>query len=261
MLQKIRHTFSLRDMPIWHKLLAVTLLVALLIGAVALGGFQLVTRQSNRMVYTQTAGSLTVVSDKTASRLNNLMDTSLYIAVNREFQRNLTTLDQKPTTSAQALARSQITSLLYRTFPGDTIAVSVFPLQASPIVLGFASLTEEDAVRARALAAEAKGAPVWLPAGYGDGSVLLAREIRNVNEPFLEPMGLLLLRVNLDKIVQESAEGLLLGEYNIAIRQEGEPLYVYTADSRLIPDESLFSGDAPYAIDRREGGEIGRAHV
>lgn len=54
------------------------------------------------------------------------------------------------------------------------------------------------------MAAEAKGAPVWLPSDYPDGSVFLAREIRNVNEPFLEPMGLLLIRVNLDKIVRES---------------------------------------------------------
>lgn len=265
MLRAIRKKFSLRDMPIWRKLLTVTLGVALLISSVALSGFQLVTLRSNRMIYTQTASSMATVSDKIASRMNNLIDTSLYIAVNRDFQSKLIDINEMPLTSTQALARSEITSLLYRTFHSDLITITVFPRNASPIVLGFSSTPEDEAVyeRARRMAAEAKGAPVCLPTSHGDGSVLLAREIRNLNAPFLQPMGLLLLRVNLNKIVRESAQDLINGEYDLAISQNGEHLYPYVADENPVPFESIFRGDDPYAIRWLNGkmNFITRSHI
>lgn len=257
MLLAIRDKFRLRDMPISRKLLAVTLGVALLISTVSLGGFQLVASQSNRMIYTQTASSLNAVSGKIASRLNNLIDISLYITVNRGFQNNLSALNGRLSASPQALARSEITSLIYRTFHSDIIKISVFPLEAGSIVLGLDSTPEDKAVytKAQVMAAEAKGAPVWLATGNDDGSVLLAKEIRSLGETFLEPMGLLLLRVNLDKIVRESTENLLSGRYDIAISQNGELFYPYVADGQAMHIESVFRGDAPYAI-RRQGGEM-----
>lgn len=247
--------FRFRDMPIRRKLLVITLLVALLISAVALGGFQLVTRNSNRMIYTQTAGSMRVISDKIAARLDSLMEVSLYIAVNREFQANLTTINEQPLTAAQGVARSEITTLLSQTFQSDLVAITILPLDATPIVIGSNSSAENDEVLARALAmaAEAKGAPVWLPTGRSDGSVLCAREIRNVRRPFLEPMGVIILRVNLDKIARESAANILTGEYNIAINQEGELLYPYAEDGQSVFDESVFHDESLYTIGRRGG--------
>ncbi len=255
MLQALHGKFAIRDMPILRKMVAVTLVVALLIGTISFVGFQLVIRQSNRMIYTQTAESLNTISDKIASRLNNLMENSLYIAVNREFQSNLFTVNGKPTTSAHSLSRSQIFTLISRTFHSDIVTISVYPRNASPIVLGYNSTQEDEAVYKRALilAAEAKGAPVWLSSGRDDSSVLLAREVRSLDEPFLEPMGLLLLRVNLKKIVRESAEGILSGEYDAAISQNGEHLYPYPANGTSSLNHSFLPGDTRYAIHRQNG--------
>ncbi|MDL2233933.1 sensor histidine kinase [Ruminococcaceae bacterium OttesenSCG-928-L11] len=245
-----------RDMPIRHKLLAIILLVALLISMVAFGGFQLVTRTTSQMLYEQTSVSLGVISDKIAARLNNITNISLYLAVNRDFQKNLDTINEWPASAANGVARSDISSLLSHTYHSDIIAISVLPLEATPIVLGTNSSPESEAVQARAreLAAEAQGAVVWLPTGRSDGSVLCAREIRNVSRPFLDSMGLLLVRVDLNKIVNECSEDLLTGSYDIAIDQDGEPLYSLTQSN---PDgwEGLVSpGDSPYAI-VKQGGE------
>lgn len=264
MLQAIHQRISLRDMPIRRKLLAVTLTVALLVNLGSLGGFQLVTSQSNHMIYSQTAGSLAAVSDKISSRLNNLTEISLYIAVNREFQTSLLTLNEE-LTSARYLARSSISEVLYRTFHSDIVTITVFPNNSTPIILGYESSQEDQAVYSRAqdLAAGAKGAPVWLPTGRGDGSVLLVREIRSVNEPFLEPMGLLMLRVNLDKIVKDSTADLLSGAHSITISQNGEHLYPHLTEGHIPLDSSVFSGDTPYAISRRDGqmSFVTRSHI
>lgn len=251
-----KRRYRFHDMPIRQKLLMITLLVALLICGVSLGGFQLVTRSYNQMIYTQTASSLAVVADKVAARLDSLMEVSLYIAVNREFQKNLYTINEQPFTSAHGLARSEISSQLYSTFHSDLISVSVYPLEANPIVIGATSSQESAGVRARAkaLAAEAKGAPSWLPTGREDGSVLCVREIRNVSKPFLQTMGLLLLRVDLGKIVREAAGDILSGEYDIAISQHEELLYPYAANGKGIFDQSVFDGGLPYAVSGN-GGE------
>lgn len=245
----------LNDMPIRRRLLVITLLVALIISIVSLGGFQLVTHNSNRMIYTQTASSLGVVSDKIAARLDNIMEVSLYIAVNREFQGHLDTINEQPLSSAQGVARSEISSLLYRTFHSDLVTIWVFPLEESAVVTGVNSSPEDEAVLARAIALSeaASGGAVWLSTGRSDGSVLCARRIYNISNPFLEPMGLLLLRVNLDKIVRESAGGILSGDYNISISQEGELLYPHVEAGENVFDDTIFADDSAYTIGRRNG--------
>lgn len=260
MLQLLHNNYSIRDMPIRHKLLAVTVVVALLILLVSAVGFQMVTAQTNEMLYTQTASSLAVISDKVASRLNNLVDISLYISTNQEFQSNLSVINQKSQTSARAVSRAKITSLLYRTFHSDIVTMSIFPEKSNSIVLGFDSLPEDKTVYDNALsaAAEAKGAAVWLSADRSDGSILLARKIYNMKQPFLESMGLLMFRVNLDKIVTECTQDLLPGKYSLAINQNGEPLYPREATNTVIP-ESLPT-EVPYAIRAVQGERYFVAH-
>ena len=180
------------------------------------------------------------------------------IAVNREFQNDLATVNQQLFTAADGVARSRITSLLYSTFHSDLISISVIPHVGNPVVVGAVSSQESDDVlkRATALAAEAKGAPVWLSTGRDDASMLCAREIRNVTRPFLEPMGLLLLRVNLDRIVRESAQPILSGSYDIAINQSDDLLYPYAENEEDVFDESIFDGDERYTIVQRSGGQL-----
>lgn len=244
------------NMSIKRKLLTIMLVSVLLICCVSLGGFQLVILNYNQMIYTQTASALNAIADKVGARLDTLIEVSLNIAVSRDFQSNLATVNQQPFTSADGVARSQITSLLYSTFHSDLISISVIPYVGNPVVVGAVSSQESDEVleRAAALAAEAKGAPVWLSTGRSDASMICAREIRNVTRPFLEPMGLLLLRVNLDRIVRESAQPILSGTYDIVINQYDEPLYPYTGNGGDAFDESIFDGDERFAVVRRSSG-------
>ena len=237
--------FQYTHMNIRRKLLTTTFLAALLICSISLGCFQLVIRNYNRIVYTQTANSLGVIADKIAARLDNLMEVSLHIAVNREFQGHLETVNSQPLTSAEGTARSQITSLLYSTFHSDLISITVLPINGNHVVVGAVSSQESPALleQARMMAQDERGASVWLTTGRDDASVLCARQIRNVSRPFLEPMGLLLMRVNLGKIVRESAEDILSGQYDISISQDGELLFPHAGaiDASALSDNALFT--------------------
>ena len=245
------------NMSIRRKLLMTTFLAVLLICTISLGCFQLVVGNYNRMVYTLAASSLGVIADKVAARLDNLMEVSLHLAVNREFQGHLSTVNSQPLSSAEGIARSQISSLLNSTFHSDLICISVLPINGNRVVVGAVSSQETPAVldRALKLAQKEKGAPVWLTSSRDDASVLCAREIRNVNRPFLEPMGLLLFRVDLGKIVRESAEDILSGHYDIAISQHDELLYPNDGSFADFFDESVFSADESFSVGR-SGGEM-----
>ena len=245
-----------QNMSIRRKLLSIVLVPVLLICCVSLGGFQLVIRNYNQMVYTQTASALNAIADKIGARLDTLMEISLNIAVNREFQKDLAIVNEQPFTAADGVARSRITSLLYSTFHSDLISVSVIPYAGNPLVVGTVSAQESDSVleKARAMAMEARGAPVWLSGGHRDASMICAREIRNVSRPFLEPMGILLLRVNLDRIVRESAQPILSGSYDIVISRSDELLYPYEGDGADILGESVFEENKRFSIIRGGGG-------
>jgi two-component system sensor histidine kinase YesM len=245
-----------QNMSIRRKLLTIMLVSVLLICCVSLGGFQLVILNYNQMIFTQTSSALNVIADKVGARLDTLMEISLNTAVNKVFQNDLATVNQHPLTAADGIARSRITSLLYSTFHSDLISISIIPYAGNPIVVGAVSSQESDSVlkRAAALAAEAKGAPVWLSTGRADASMICAREIHNVTRPFLEPMGLLLMRVNLGRIVRESAQPILTGAYDIAINQYDELLYPYAESYGDVFDESIFDGDERFTIVRKNDG-------
>lgn len=243
------------NMPIRRKLLAINLMVALLIGMIAFAGFRLSNTNSNRLLYTQTAGSLGVLSDKIGSRLENILETSLYVAVNKDLQSNLEIINEQTQTAAHGVARSNASEVLYRTINSDILTITVFPRNGRSIVWGTESSAEDPEVLARIqqMAEEAKGAPVWLSSGRADGSVLCAREIRNVGRNFLNPMGFIMFRVDLNRIIRETAAGILTGDYDITITQGDALLHPYLHAGVEAFDDSLFSHGEPYAIHKQNG--------
>ncbi|MCI8441509.1 MAG: sensor histidine kinase [Provencibacterium sp.] len=220
--------FRPQDLPLKRKLFAVTLLVVLFISLSAFLGFRLVASRSNKMVYTQTAMALGTVSDKMAAQLNAIMDISLYIAVNKDFQENLRVVNREVQTSAGKQARTNIFTHLYRSMQNSVISCTVFPVSGSPIIWGSDSSGESAELLEHAfrLADEAQGTVIWLPSGRKDGSLLCVREIRYIALPFLDHLGYLMLRVDIGRIIQEAADGLLPSSgCEISLSRQGELLY------------------------------------
>lgn len=244
-----------QDLPLKQKLFAVTLLVVLFIGLAAFCGFQLVTSRSNQMIYTQTATALGTVSDKVGTQLNAIMDISLYIAVNKDFQENLRVVNREEQTNAGKQARTEIFTHLYRSMQNSVISCTVFPANGSPILWGSDSSAESPAVLERAfqLAEKAQGAVVWLPGEREDGSLLCVREIRHIALPFLDHMGYLMLRVDIGRILRESAEGLLPEDgCEISLSRWGERLYPTSGQT---PSLLMEHPDSLYEIRRTQEGE------
>lgn len=219
----------LQDLPLKIKLLSVTLLVVLIISVIAFFGFRQVVYRSNEMLYTQTATALGTVSDKVSAQLESIMDISLYIAVNKEFQQNLRIVNrEEEITGIGRQARTDLFTHLYRSMQSQVISCTVFPADGSPLLWGSDSSSESPQVLGQAFeqAVQAQGAVVWVPSGRADGSLLCVREIRHIGLPFLDHLGYLVLRVDVGQIIEEAAGGLLSGQdYAISLSRGGEAFY------------------------------------
>jgi|GEM_PF-6119222 len=218
-----------QDLPLKFKLMAVILFVAILISMVSVIGFRIVIAQSNEMIYTQTANSMSLLSDNIFNRLENIMEMSTLIAFNRNLQNDLRVVNEGGATMAYFDARTGILEVIHARIHRDIISISVLPANAAPVIWSFDPFFVDDSKNlpyALQLAAEAEGAAVWHPTGADDGSLFCVREIRSLTYPFLGHLGYVVVRVNFEIIVEEAAEAvLLIPDYQINIYKDDMLLY------------------------------------
>ena len=227
------------NVPLKFKLMTVIFFVAVLISAVSVIGFRMVLTQANNMIYSQTASSMAVLSDKISGRLENIMEVSLVAAVNRNIQDNLKIVNAEESSIVRFNARARISESVHGLVHRDIINISILPAGDEALIWGFDSTPEDERVFAAALLAarEAQGAPVWFLTGRADGSLLCVREIRSVGRPFLEHLGYLVIRVNFDRIVREASRDILaVPAYQINI---------YKNDMLLYPAAALYEDRLP----------------
>jgi len=230
MFKIIKKNLRPQNLPLKIKLMAMIIFVAVLISTVSLIGFHMVHTQTNEIIYTQTASSMGVLSDKISGRLDNIVEVSLLAAVNRNIQDNLKIVNASGSSMQHFAARNRLSESIHGLVHRDIISISILPAGDEFIIWGFDSSPEDYMVLANALLAarEAKGAPIWYPTGRDDGSLLCVREIRSVGHPFLEHLGYLVIRVNFGRIVAESTnEVLLIPDFHLNIYQGMMLMYPY----------------------------------
>lgn len=127
----------LRHMSIRHKLLLITSFAVVLIIFVSIWGLRSAMSTSNKILYEQTANSLGIVSDRIEARLENIMDISLTVAVNKDFQSLLDTVNINPVAAEQAVAKNSIYSQLSRIHQRDIHAISVIPKESGPVIFRY----------------------------------------------------------------------------------------------------------------------------
>ena len=87
---KLQHfTYSFNDLKLKHRLILIIIVVAATITGFTLFGFSYVINQYNKLLYGQTANSLSFVSDEFMYQLESIETVSSYIAYGSAFQENL----------------------------------------------------------------------------------------------------------------------------------------------------------------------------
>lgn len=229
MIKQALHSLSLRNISLRYKLVLSTLIVVCTITFASFAGFFITASKSNEMIYGQTAGSMSMLSDKIASQLEYIMNSSSYLMAERKIQDNLVfLLNPSGDQTGRFTARKSITETLYRFIEHDIISITILPCADSPIIWGQNSAQEsaETLEAVTKLAEESKGGIVWYPSGKKDGSLLCVREIRSYREPFLEILGYMVIRTDFSVIVERTADQILKSpEYSMMIHNGQDILY------------------------------------
>lgn len=227
---KITTSFStIKNLPLKYKLIFITLLVALVIGGESIMGLQQVVDSSNKLIYKQTATSMGYLSKEIANALDTIEGDTLTIAVNQTLQKNIGTLNTSSYLNIRSAAQKEILKVIYTNFNSDVISISVLPESGDRIVWGQNSSPERPEIldAAKELAAKRNGSPGWMPSGRTDGSILCVRQIKKIKALSLESMGIVIIRVNLNRIVRDTAKRVM-----------GTPSYtinIYDGSIRLYP--------------------------
>jgi two-component system sensor histidine kinase YesM len=258
----VRHLFPrLCDIKLKDKLILLSMLVAVTISAFSALSFSYAIGRCDRLLYSQTANSLSFFSDELTNQLENISATSSYLVFDKSFQENLYTFDIQDEFTLKALnAKNDVWGLLKHYYDSNMISLCVVPRSKAPIWWGESAISEPESAMNRLFARcdEAKGKLVWTASAAGDGSILCARKILRTRDLSLENMGYLVIRVNLAKIVNSISQSRYTNgqQFHIFIRSPEKPVYPLSGDSGWFRQVQPLTDDTPYAVQQVNGSRM-----
>lgn len=253
-------TFHLNNMKLKHKLILMIAVVSIVISAFTVFGFSYAISQYNKLVYSQTASSLSFFSDELTHQLENMETASSYIAFDAIFQDSLKEVNASPkwTLSAQE-AKKDIIDLFNRSYTPDMVHITVLTNTGASFWWGKSALNESESSMEKLLAScdSADGQIVW-SISDNKTDILCARRVLRVKNLSLEPMGYLIIQTNLEDIVHSLLKSRYAGGSQFQIFISGEEQLIYPADNDNYSAyyKQLSSSETSYAIKKIAGSRM-----
>ena len=248
----LRQFFFFSGMKLKHKLILIIAVVSAVISGFIALGFIYVIQQYNKLLYTQTANSLSFFFEEITYQTQRVEDLSSYITYDAVFQSNLQIFNRSSWSSLTAQkARTEIMAILYRYYTSDITQITVMPENNRSFWWGKTELSETEKDMEMLLKAcdDANGRVVWFPSQNGS-HILCARRILTVENLDLSPMGYLILEIDLGDTVESLMKSGHISDHQFQIFISTDTKLVYPADSEAYIQyyDELFAGQSPYAI-------------
>ncbi|WP_395546542.1 MULTISPECIES: sensor histidine kinase [unclassified Lacrimispora] len=243
----------LRDMRFKNKLILITTVSVITAGIVAVVGSRLMLNTYNKLLYEQATYSLSLVSVNISSELDKLAEFSKSLALSKALQEDLYIYNSMPDGFDRSTAHKNINKLFYRSSADNIIYLSVLTPQGRQLGWGRDSSSEDPRIfdRAKEMCDQYDGAHLWLSTGRSDGSVLLCRKIKRVEEFSLENLGYLMIRVDLGRVIGHvlSSDNRFSHNFAVSIYDENDHL-IYPARSNTEKDAVPLptNKSTPYSI-------------
>ncbi len=245
-------THSFNDLKLKYKLALIIFIVSVTITSLTFGGFNYVIKQYNKLLYEQTANSLSFVSDELMYNLRGVESVTSYISYDSTFQENLDTYNTTEFSSLPSQkARTNLISIFNRYYTSDMVNLTLFTANDKMIWWGKTAFTGSKTFIDSLISAcdKADGRLIWRPLEKGSG-ILCARKILEVKNLNLKPMGYLIIQVDLDDMVHNLLKSRYANgqQFQVFISSEEKLLYPTVNESYLQYYKNLFSESQSYAI-------------
>ena len=208
----------------------------------------------NEQFYKLTADVLAGTCGQLEEKLEMNARLSEYIVSDAQLQSSLSALD-----FSGELEQIQIARQLYQAFPGNSVSnkyvvqFTIFCENGQAFTVGKDSSPESPEIQKTALetARANQGQEGWIATDRDDGSVLCVRAIREVKNLSLKTLGVLVMRVDLEQMVQDAlSESSLDMENRMVALRSGDKLLYTNGDPGSIPEFTFSPGPGKYEIVR-----------
>lgn len=254
----INHLFN--NMKLKRKLILIIAVVSATISIFTGFGFSYVISQYNRLLYNQTANSLSFFSDELTYQLESIESVSSYIGLDSTFQENLNTYNTLPHSELLAQkARTGMTDMFNRYYTPDMIHITILTENGTALWWGKSALHETEKNKESLLKEcdEAEGQAVWRSTTDGSG-ILCARKILQVKNLSLKPMGYLIIEMDLNRIIDRLSQSRYAGGQQFQIFISAKDRLIYPADNESYTAlyKALYSAGSSYAIKNVAGSRM-----
>lgn len=244
---------NLHKLNLKHKLFLIIIVVSITLTLFTVINFSYTLTQYNKLLYRQTANSLSFFSDELNYKLQEITNTSSYIAYDSEFQRNLDIFNSTPYSSLHSQnARASITDLCNHYYSPDLTHITVVTAEGdSAVWWGSSKLDEPEEIMNDLYKKcdEQQGRLVWMPSQTSK-SLICARRILKAQNLSLKPLGYLLIGVDLDHLIHPLMSTKYTDGNSFQIYLSTDETLFYSSDPEFASaqDQQYFSFDGPYSI-------------
>jgi two-component system sensor histidine kinase YesM len=249
------------NLKIKQKLFLLQCLTVLLFGSVCLMGIQIAFNLYDGMLYDQSAKVLNLSTVNIENELKRVETVSLSLFSHPDIQAYLRRLQNSLPELERAKIGNTLTEILWvYVFERNINTVNLIDSHSNQYSGGAAIPREMlGAILARAAAKE--GSPVFIAPFANDPSLFCARQIREIRNLSLKPLGTLAIRINMDSLVQHSTAGEANHSGNLLIRSGGKEIYASSGLARRIGKRIRFDRISGYQVRKIDGRSYFLAHT
>ena len=191
----------------------------------------------DRQLYETSAVALNLSSAGAETELRKLQRLSFIVLSDNEIQRILNGLRNRSPDYEEFQSRSRLRQMLTRYFNAEPYVLSVHLLDSlereSSVGRSVVGIPSDKWQRIRDDTHDAGGRIRWFFADGGDKALLLAREIRAYDNLSLHPLGTLVIRIDMEKLIADVGSGLTSGGGSLLVMSGNER--VYPAEAAVDP--------------------------
>ena len=234
---------NLESVSLRYKLIAIMLFNSIAITVCAVFGYQIYTKAYNQLLFNSIAGNLSLTSYKISEKLENIETLSSMMLSSPSIQDTLSSL----TSAKNDIEKSEDNKLLntvlsdyYASFRSNGIAyLTLYNHQfANCTNWAYLNKTPRELIEAaREQGVKNQGAITWTYYSRDDYMVL-SRNIRQIRNMAFDPIGELMIGVDMDKIVTDATRSLSMYEDLQYIITDQNDRIIYATDT-LTDEDAL----------------------
>ncbi len=249
------------NLRIKQKLFLLQALIVFIFGTVCLTGIQIALSLYDGLLYNEAAKVLNLSTVNIENELKQVESVSYSLLSHPDIQQYLKKLQTPLGTPERAQIGGKLTELLWvYVFEKNIDSVNLLDGQGNQYS-GGAAIRRELLGPIIAQAASRQGSVTLIEPLQNDRALICTRQIREIRDLSLKPLGTLIIRVNMAALVRQSTAGEVNRSGELLIRSGDKEIYASDPLVRELGQRLKFHGNSGYRMERIAGRSFFVAHT